>query len=183
MSGREEFAVVLDFLPEGHPLDKRPSHRKTALSQAIGKTKFTLLELIPKPGVFLNIGDEVYIGEGKREQVHHIEGRIDLHKLTNTASGELVYTVDHLVTLNEKRFVDFFNNARPLSTRMHSLELLPGLGKKHMWEVVESRREGVFTSFEDVKKRVKLLPDPKKLIIARIMKELSGSEKHRLFTE
>lgn len=183
MGNREENVIVLDFLPEGHPLDKRPSHRKTAVAQTIGKTKFALLELAPKPGVFLNIGEEVYIGEGKREKVHHIEGRIPIDKLTNTAQGELEHVVSKLVDENEKQYVEFFNNAQPLSTRMHSLELLPGLGKKHMWEVVEERRGDPFQSFDDIRKRVKLLPDPKKLIIRRIMAELSGNEKHRLFTE
>lgn len=183
MSEREEYAVVLDFLPNGHPLDKRPSHRKSAIAQVIGKTKFALLEVVPKPDVHLQIGAEVYIGEGKREHVHHIEGRIPLDKLTNTASGELSHVVERLVSENESRFVEFFNKSQPLSTRMHSLELLPGLGKKHMWEVLEERRDGDFTSFANIKDRVKLLPDPAKLVIRRIMAELSGKEKHRLFTE
>ncbi len=183
MSEREEYAIVLDFLPNGHPLDKRPSHRKTAIAQVIGKTKFALLEVVPKPDVHLNIGDEVYIGEGKREHIHHIEGRIPLDKLTNTASGELSHVVERLVSENEPRYVEFFNKAQPLSTRMHSLELLPGLGKKHMWEVLEERRDGDFTNFANIKDRVKLLPDPGKLVIRRIMAELAGKEKHRLFTE
>lgn len=183
MSEREEYAVVLDFLPNGHPRDKRPSHRKSAIAQVIGKTRFALLEVVPKPDVHLNIGDEVYIGEGKRDKVHHIEGRISLDRLTNTAQGELSHVVERLVEENEPRYVEFFNKAQPLSTRMHSLELLPGLGKKHMWEVVEERRDGDFESFEQLKKRVKLLPEPKKLVIRRVMAELSGNEKHRLFTE
>jgi putative nucleotide binding protein len=87
------------------------------------------------------------------------------------------------VKKSEKRFVDFFNNAQPLSTRMHQLELLPGLGKKHMWEVVEARKEKPFESFADIKKRVKLMPDPEKVIIKRIILELQGSEKHRIFVD
>ena len=94
MAGRDDYAIVLDFLPEGHPLDKRPSHKKNPVAQAIGKTRFSLLELVPKPGVYLNIGDEVYIGEGKREKIHHIEGRVTLDKLTNTAQGELQIMVE-----------------------------------------------------------------------------------------
>ncbi|MFT4249853.1 MAG: DUF655 domain-containing protein [Candidatus Woesearchaeota archaeon] len=183
MTERDEYAIVLDFLAEGRANDKRPSHRKTSLAQVVGKKRFTLLEIQPKEGTFLNLGDEVYIGEGKREQVQRIEGRITTDELTNTAQGELSYVVETLVTENEKDFIDFFNKARPLSTRMHSLELLPGLGKKHMWEVLEAREEQLFTSFEDIKERVKLLPDPKKLVIRRIMNELSGNEKHKLFIQ
>lgn len=84
---------------------------------------------------------------------------------------------------NEKRFIEFFNNARPLSTRMHQIELLPGVGKKHMWEIINAREEKPFESFDDIKKRVKLIPDPEKLIIRRIIHELEGTDKHRLFVD
>ena len=67
MSEKEEYAVILDFLPNGLPMDTRPSHRKSAIAQAMGKSRFTLLELVPKKEVFLNPNEEVYIGEGKRE--------------------------------------------------------------------------------------------------------------------
>jgi len=77
--------------------------------------------------------------------------------------------------------VDFFNKAQPMSTRMHALELLPGVGKKHMWEILDARKESTFESFEDIKKRVKLLSDPKKAIMSRILNEISGKEKHFLF--
>ena len=183
MAERDRHAIILDFLPQGYPTDTRPSHRKNPIAQAIGKTQLGLLELIPKEGVFLGIGDEVYIGEGKREKIHHIQGRIPINKLTNTATNELPYVIEQLVSSNEQRFVDFFNNAQPLSTRMHSLELLPGLGKKHMWEVIDAREDQPFESFKDIDERVKLLPNPKKLVIRRIMSELEGNEKHRIFTE
>ena len=87
------------------------------------------------------------------------------------------------VKKEEKKFVDFFNNAQPLSTRMHQLELLPGLGKKHMWGIIEERKGKPFESFDDIKKRVKLMPDPEKIIIKRITLELQGKEKHRIFVE
>ena len=69
---KEETAVVLDFLPNGYPSDTRPMHMKTPIAQAIGKEHFTLLELVPKKGIFLQPYEEVYIGEGKREKIHHI---------------------------------------------------------------------------------------------------------------
>ncbi|MDO8480792.1 MAG: DUF655 domain-containing protein, partial [Nanoarchaeota archaeon] len=71
----------------------------------------------------------------------------------------------------------------PLSMRMHQLELLPGLGKKHMWEILEQRDIEPFKDFEDLKKRVKLLPSPEKAVAKRILKELEGNEKHNLFVE
>ncbi|RMF55836.1 DUF655 domain-containing protein [Candidatus Woesearchaeota archaeon] len=180
---KEEYVIVLDYLPNGYPFENKPGHRKTPIVQAIGKDYFSLLELVPKKDVFLQPLDELYIGEGKRDKIHHIIGRLDLNKLTGTAKNELQFVIQNLVEKNEKKFVDFFNNAQPLTTRMHQLELLPGLGKRHMWEIIEERNKEPFKSFDDLKKRVKLLPDPKKAIIKRILSEINGLEKHRLFVD
>jgi len=180
---REETAIVLDFLPHGYPFDNRPSHRKTAIVQAIGKEHFVLLELVPKKDVFLQPLEEVYIGEGKRDHIHHIIGKLAVERLTATAKTELDLVVADLVKDSEKRFLQFFNKAQPLTTRMHQLELLPGLGKKHMWEIIEKREDRDFESFNDIKSRVKLMPDPKKAILKRIMAEIAGKEKHRIFVD
>lgn len=180
---KEEKVVILDFLPNGYPFDRRPSHKKTAITQAIGKNRFTLLELIPKKGVTLKLMQEVYIGEGKRDEIHHIQGKLLLHKLTGTAKQELEYVIQDIVHNNQAPFIQFFNKAQPLSTRMHQLELLPGLGKKHMWEIIQAREEKLFESFADIKTRVKLLPDPEKIIVKRIISELEGLEKYNLFVD
>ena len=182
-STKEEKTVILDFLPNGYPFDERPMYMKTPVAQALGKEHFVLLELVPKKGIHLNLYEEVYIGEGKRDKIHHIVGKIPLSKLTRTAKSELEFVIKDIVEKNEKKFIDFFNNAMPLSTRMHQIELLPGVGKKHMWEIINAREEKPFESFEDIKKRVKLIPDPGKLIIRRIIQELEGEEKHRLFVD
>ena len=180
---KEEQAIVLDFLPNGYPFDTRPSYLKPPIAQAIGKSTFTLLELVPKKEVFLQPYQEVYIGEGKREEIHHINGRLSVEKLTSTAKAELEFVIKDLVKKNEKIFIEFFNKAQALSTRMHQLELLPGLGKKHMWEILEARKEKPFDTFDDIKKRVKLMPDPEKIVVKRILQELSGKEKHILFVK
>jgi len=127
--------------------------------------------------------EEAYIGEGKREKVHHINGKIPFDKLTSTARSEVEFVVKELVHNDQKPFIEFFNKAQPLTTRMHQLELLPGLGKKHMWEIINEREEKDFESFADIKARVKLLPDPEKAIIKRILLEIEGQEKYRLFTQ
>ena len=38
-------------------------------------------------------------------------------------------------------------------------------------------------NFEDIKKRVKLMPDHEKAIIKRILAEISGLEKHKIFVD
>jgi len=180
---REETATILDFLPNGYLFDTRPIHIKTAIAQAIGKEHFVLLELVPKKGVMLQPYDEVYIGEGKRDQIHHINGRLPADKLTRTAKSEMEFIIKEVVKKNEKKFIDFFNKAQPLSTRMHSIELIPGMGKKRMWEIIEERRVKPFESFADLKKRVKLIPDPETAVIRRIINEIEGNEKHLLFVQ
>ena len=65
--------------------------------------------------------------------------------------------------------------------RMHQLELLPGLGKKHMWEVLNERKGKPFAGFDDLKERVNLLPDPKLVVVKRIMSELLKEEKYNVF--
>jgi len=179
-SEREEYAYILDFLPNGYPFEARPGKRG-AVAQALGKERFTLLELIPKKDIFLQPYQEVYIGEQKRDHIHHISGALQYEKLTVSAKNELPYVVKQIVEQNPAKFVKFYNDAGPLSTRMHMLELIPGIGKKHMWELLEERQKEPFKSFEDMKKRVKLMPDPEQGIIRRILLELEGQEKRKIF--
>lgn len=180
---REESAIVLDLLPNGYPFDNRPSHMKTPIVQALGKEHFALLELVPKKGISIIPNEVIYIGEGKRDKIHHILGRLPIEKLTATAKSELEFVVQDIVSKNELQFVSFFNSSQPLTTRMHQIELLPGVGKKHMWEIIEKRQEKPFASFEDIKQRVKLMPDPKKAVVKRILLEIAGSDKHHLFAD
>ena len=130
----------------------------------------------------LKSGDKIYVGEGKREQVDHVKRRIIVQDLTTFGRSELPFVVEKLVKENEKQYVDFFNKAQPVTTRLHQLELLPGIGHKHMWDIINEREKGPFTSFEDIKKRIKLLPDPISTIVKRIMQELENeNERFRLF--
>jgi putative nucleotide binding protein len=180
---KEEIAIVLDFLPNGYPFDKTPLHRRTSIAQAIGTTKFTLLELVPRKGEFLRPMEEVYIGEGKREKIHHINGRMHFDKLTQTAKHEVEPLIKELIHKDESRFVEFFNKAQPLTIRMHSLELLPGVGKKHVRELLNERIVEDFKDFADIKKRVKLMPDPEMVVVKRIKLEMEGKEKHKVFLD
>jgi len=180
---KEEEAIVLDFLPNGYPFDNKPVHMKTAIAQSIGTENFTLLELVPRKGIFLQPFETVYIGEAKRDKIHHINGRITTGRLTQTGKSELGHVIEELVKKHEAKFVEFINKAQPLSTRMHVLELLPGVGKKHMQEIIEERRVAPFKDFADLRERVKLMPDPIQTIVKRISSELDGNEKHYLFID
>ena len=178
---KEESAIILDFLKNGYPLDTRPMHQKTAIAQAIGSEHFTLLELVPKKDEFLQPLEIVYIGEGKRDKIHHISGKLLVDKLTQTARMELDDAVKQIIKKKEKIFLEFFNNAGSINLRMHQLELLPGIGKRHAEEIINEREERPFESFEDLKERVRLVPNPKNVIVKRIFLELNNEDKHRLF--
>jgi len=177
-SGKEEYAIVLDFLPYGYPLEKR----MMPLVQAIGEKKFTLLQLVPRRGEKFETGEKVYIGEGKRDKIYFIQGRLLREKLTENAKSELQRVIERIVSEREREFVDFFNKAEAINTRLHQIELLPGFGKKHMKEILEARETGnVFESFEDLKSKVPNLPTPKKAIERRIFEELTEIQRHNLF--
>ena len=177
MEEKEETAVVLDFLPNGYPLEGK----MLPIAQAIGTKNLTLLQLVPRRGVDLKLKEEVYIGSGRRDKISYILGRLPKDKITETAKMELDDYIKKIVTEQEKKFVDFFNNARPMNTRMHQLELLPGFGKKHMEDIIKERENKPFESFDDIKNRIKSIPDPRKAIEKRLLEELIEIVKIKIF--
>ena len=178
MKEKEEKALVLDYLPYGYPLEKK----MMPIAQAVGVKNLTLLEIVPRRGIKLDPNEEVYIGEGKRDKVYYILGRLKFDKLTETGKSILKEFIDKQIKDNEQKFVDFFNTADPINTRLHQLELLPGFGKKHTIAIIEERKKKPFKDLEDLKKRVSNLPDPKNAISKRITSEISGQERYNLFT-
>ncbi len=176
--GKEEYAIILDYLPNGYPLEKK----MIPIAQAIGENDLTLLELVPRKGIKLETGERVYIGEGKRDKIYYILGRVKKERLTEAAKTQLEEFIKSIIKKREKEFVDFFNKSEAINKRIHQIELLPGLGKKHMQEILKERKEREFESFEDMKKRIQNLPDPEKAIEKRIIKELTSIEKYNLFT-
>ncbi|MGC9517150.1 MAG: DUF655 domain-containing protein [Methanomicrobiales archaeon] len=184
----EEYAIILDYLPLGYVKEGLPSFKRKPVAQAIGKEEFTLLELIPKENVDLDIHEKVYIGSGKRDKIARVNRRLKYDDLTSTAKVELDYVIEEIIKAKEDKFIEFFNEAGPISTRLHQLELLPGIGKKHMWDILNARKEKKFDNFDDIKARVPMLADPVKLLAKRILLELEatpekkGKRKYVLFT-
>ena len=178
----EEYAYVLDFMfREVRAIG--PGRRRIVgpVVQLVGEDYFTLLEAVAKIGVELKPQDRIYIGRNEREHIAYIIGRISYGDLTVTAKAELPIAVETIITRNEKRFVEFFNTAGPLTPRLHALELLPGIGKRYMWIILEEREKKPFESFEDLQKRTGL-PNPVKMIAKRVMEELMEEPRYRLFT-
>ncbi len=176
---KEEYAIILEYLPNGYPLEKKIM----PLSQAIGELNLTLLELVPRRGISLEIGERVYIGESKRDKIYYILGKLPPNKITESAKNQLQEFINKVVKERKQEFIDFFNNSGAINKRIHQIELLPGFGKKHMKEILEKRKEKPFESFEDMKKRLQNLPDPAKAIEKRIIKELIEFERYKLFVK
>jgi putative nucleotide binding protein len=180
----EVYAYVLDFLPHGRPgamPGTRPGYRAGALVQVIGEEFFTLLEAIAKEGTVLKSSDRVYVGKDARDKITYIIGRIGYDELTSTAKMELATVIEKIVINREQWFVNFFNTAQAITPRMHALELIPGIGKKYMWQILDERERNPFKNFEDLQQRANI-PSPAKLIAKRILEELSGESKYRVFT-
>jgi putative nucleotide binding protein len=178
----EDNAIILDFLPQGLPDERR--FKREPIAFALGESEFKILELIPKDNSSLDIGERVYIGKdmNKRNKVLHVKRRVRFEDITNTAQNELSYIISEIVKTNQDRFVKFFNEAQAISTRYHMLELLPGLGKKTMWSIINERKKAPFVSFEDIEERVGSLHQPDRLICKRIELELSDTnQKYHIF--
>jgi len=179
MTEKEDYAMVLDYLPYGYPLGRHTN----PIAQAIGLKNYALLELIPRRGISLASKEKVYIGPDKRDKIYYIAGRLPREKLTEGAKIQLHEFIEQMVGEREKEFVDFFNNAQPINTRLHQLELLPGFGKKHTQEIVDARKDKPFTSLDDIKIRVKSVPDPKKAVEKRFLEELTERQRFNLFVK
>ena len=171
---KEEYAVILDFLPQGYA----GARFREPVAQAIGETFFSLLELIPKEDAYLKQGERVYIGDGKRDKVKLIKRRLRLSELTNVASGNLDEILIDLIKKNEQNILNFFNKAGTVTPRLHQLELLPGVGKIYVESIIRNRP---YMSFEELSQKTEL-PDPAKIIKRRILDELTGNEKYYIFT-
>ncbi|MDR2966625.1 MAG: DUF655 domain-containing protein [Methanobacteriaceae archaeon] len=184
----EDNAVILDYLPLGYVKEDMSTFKRKPIAQAIGTENFTLLELTPKDKVDIEIHEDVYIGAGKRDKINRVKGKLDFQNLTATSRVELDHVIEEIILAHEDKFVEFFNEADSLNTRLHKLELLPGIGKKHMWGILDARKEKPFESFEDIKKRVPLLSDPINILVKKVKQELDttkekrGKSKYRVFT-
>ncbi|AMK16074.1 DUF655 domain-containing protein [Methanobrevibacter olleyae] len=186
---KEEYIIILDYLKFGYVNPERPAAHGKPVAQAIGVDKFTLIEVTPKDGIDLDIHDKVYIGSGKRDKVNRVKGLLDFENLTATSRIELEYAIKEIISTKEDIYIKFFNEVDSLNIKMHKLELIPGIGKKHTQMILEERKKEPFKSFEDLKERVPLLGDPADIIAKRVRLELDttqvkrGKNKYYMFTQ
>ena len=174
----EEFAYVLDFIPRGRSFIIR--EREGPLVQAIGEERLTLLEILVSPDADFVPGEKVAIGKENRTKIVSVLGKLNYDELSNDARNELQSVLEKMITDNESQYVSYFNELQPLTPRLHALELIPGIGKTFMRQIVSERDRKPFTSFGDLERRVGVR-DPAKLLAKRIVEELSGGSRITIF--
>lgn len=176
----EEFAYVLDFLSRGKSVAIKG--REGPMVQAIGEERLTLLELLAMENQDFEMGEKVKIGKEGREKIVSVLGKLPYEELSPEARASLPGVVENLVKENEMKYVAYFNDLQPLTPRLHGLELIPGIGKTFMKEIVEMREKQPFTGFDDIQKRVGLR-EPAKMIAKRIVEELAGDSRVTIFVK
>ena len=176
----EEHAYVLDFNPRGKSTTVRG--REGIIITAIGEDRLTLLEVLGIQNSTFEVGEKIYIGKDGRTKISSVLGKMDYEKISSSAQSELSNVIEKIVTENEVKFVNYLNNAQPLTPRIHALELIPGIGKTYMKTMLEEREKQQFESYLDLQDRVGF-KDPVKHISERIMDEISGQSRMNLFVK
>jgi putative nucleotide binding protein len=174
----EEYAYVLDYTQRGKSTTVRG--REGLIIQGIGEEHLTLLELLGIQNMNFEVGERVYIGREGRDKVMSVLGRLEYDDISQSAKNDLPTIVERIVLQNEKRFVDYINNAQPVTPRIHALEMIPGIGKTYMLNIIKQREKKRFESFVDLQSRVGLR-EPAKLIVKRIVDEIAGQARMNLF--
>ena len=99
-----------------------------------------------------------------------------------SSKSELIFAITEIICEKEKEFIQFFNSAGPITIRKHSFELISGIGKKHLHDLIYERDSKPFLSFEDIKQRCHFIPEPAKSIAQRIVDEIEGKDDFKFFT-
>lgn len=170
----EEYGYVIDYIPYSTKYEK-------PLLYLVGEKNFTLLETTAKEGKPVQLFQRVFVGKGEREVVDKIKRRVRYDDLSPAAKENLLEALKRIVKDREKFFVEFINKAPAISTRVHSLSLLPGVGKKTLESILKEREKKPFESFKDIKERVENWADPVLSIAMKIEEELKGETKYRFF--
>lgn len=173
-------AIVLDYLAHGRSDGGGPSFDQDPVAQAIGVEGFRLYELLLAPDADVSIGDELVVRPPESPVTEFRE--LTYENLSQGAQAELEYVIKELIEANEDRFIRVFNEAQPITLRLHQLNLLPGIGDKLRDQILDQRKRQPFTDFDDVASRIDGLHDPNRIFVDRILSELRDDDiKYQLF--
>ena len=176
----EEHAYVLDFVERGKSTTVRG--REGIIITGLGEDRLTLLEILGVPDSTFEVGERIFIGKEGRTKVLSVLGKMDYNRISTSAQSEMPSVVEKIISQNEKRFIQYLNNAQPLTPRIHALELIPGIGKTYMKVMLDEREKTPFTDFNDLQNRVGL-KEPIKQLTKRIVEEITGETRMNLFVK
>ena len=176
----EEYAYVLNFDTRGKSQTVRG--RDGIILSAVGEQRLTLLEILGSEDSSFEIGEKIFIGKEGRTKVESVLGKLDYTKISSNAQNELPNIIEKIVRTNEAYFVDYFNNAQPITPRKHSLELIPGVGKTYLKIILDQISKKKFTDYNDLENRAGL-KEPVKHLTKRIMEEITGQTQFHLFVK
>ncbi len=175
--------VILDLLIHGHPEEDRPSWAKTPIAQVLTFPDFVLYEVKVYKNSNIQVQEQKTYEEFlNEEKIKEVLKKIDFNDLTSTSKALIQPIIETEVLRFEDEFINFFNNSTSITPRMHALKLLPGIGQKHMWEILEARERQKFVTFQDIADRTSI-SNPPKIISLRIIKELKRDVKYYLFSK
>ena len=176
--------IILDLLLHGHPEEDKPSWSKIPIAQVLTFPDFVLYEVKCNRDSDIKVQEKnTYEEFLKQNKLGDVIKKIDYNDLTNTSKALILPILETEVLNYEEEFINFFNNSTSITPRMHSLKLLPGVGQKHMWEIIDARNRQKFTTFKDISDRTSM-SQPAKQIALRIIKELQREGvKYYLFSK
>ena len=174
----EEFAFVLDYRPNSR--STLIKGRDGTIIQAIGLDRLTLLEILGSSEESFTITEKISIGNEGRSKVVSVLGKLSYSSFTNESRNSIPDVIEMIVDSNESFYVNYFNEAQAVTPRLHALELIPGIGKTLLRQILQEREKQPFSSFSDIQTRINL-KEPGKLIAKRISEEVTGNVRLPLF--
>ncbi len=172
---------LLDILQHGGV--DQAHHSWDPIAQIIVVPDFELYEVTLNKNKIgeLKLEEKYAFDFGKESLFIRVNKLLKQEQLTPASQNSLPQVIRNYVLAHEDRFVKFVNNVGPITIRRHYLEVLPGVGKKLMNEIITQRTHQPFENYEDAHNRVPGFK-PIEMISKRIIEELENSEvKHRMF--
>ena len=171
--------IYEDFLPVG--VKSSDSFRKRyQVITVVGTEKFSILRCFMKNQLnTVAIGETIDLEALKNN--FQLVKKLKPTEWSSLLKGEIEDAIGQIVKNNEVKYVDFFNSAHLITTKLHQLKLLPGIGEKRLVQILKIRDQQPFISYEDIEERLNL--NPVDVITKRILEELETEQKYIMFTK
>lgn len=176
--GKDNWCMVLDFLPNGK--EELPPHKRKPIAQVIGWEKFSLLEIVPRENITFSTRQKLFIGEGTRREVDHIERKIKFEWLTSLAKTEMSPIVIKIIKSNEEKYIKFFNNPPAVSLNRNILDSFPEISKANRNKILKALKTERFTCLRDVEK-AGAVDNIYEIVANQIIREISRQAEFYIF--